>query len=64
MSLLDKLKWRYATKKFDTTKKIPADKLEYVLDAVQLAPSSAGLQHFRVLVIEDADKHMLAWGFY
>jgi nitroreductase len=55
MSLLDKLKWRYATKKFDTTKKIPADKLEYILDAIQLAPSSAGLQHFRVLVIEDAD---------
>jgi nitroreductase len=55
MSLLDKLKWRYATKKFDTTKKIPADKLEYILDAVQLAPSSAGLQHFRVLVIEDTD---------
>lgn len=54
MSLLDKLKWRYATKKFDPAKKIPADKLEYILDAVQLAPSSIGLQHFRVLVIEDA----------
>jgi nitroreductase len=55
MSLLDKLKWRYATKKFDATKKIEANKLEYILDAVQLAPSSVGLQHFRVLVIEDAD---------
>lgn len=55
MSLLDKLKWRYATKKFDATKKVEANKLEYILDAVQLAPSSIGLQHFRVLVIEDAD---------
>ncbi|MGY4538877.1 nitroreductase/dihydropteridine reductase [Mucilaginibacter sp. UYNi724] len=55
MSLVDKLKWRYATKKFDTTKKIPADKLQAILDAVQLAPSSIGLQHYRILVIEDAE---------
>lgn len=54
MSLVDKLKWRYATKKFDSTKKIAADKLQNILDAVQLAPSSLGLQHYRVLVIEDA----------
>jgi nitroreductase / dihydropteridine reductase len=55
MTLVDKLNWRYATKKFDSTKKIAADKLRYILDAVQLAPSSIGLQHYRVLVIEDAD---------
>lgn len=55
MSLVDKLNWRYATKKFNKTKKIAADKLQYILDAVQLAPSSIGLQHYRVLVVEDAD---------
>lgn len=55
MSLVDKLKWRYATKKFDSTKKIAADKLQAMLDAVQLAPSSIGLQHYRVLVVEDAE---------
>jgi nitroreductase/dihydropteridine reductase len=54
MSLKDKLNWRYATKKFDSTKKIAADKLQNILDAVQLAPSSIGLQHYRILVIEDA----------
>jgi nitroreductase/dihydropteridine reductase len=54
MSLVDKLNWRYATKKFDSTKKIAADKLQNILDAAQLAPSSLGLQHYRVLVIEDA----------
>ncbi|RFZ92569.1 NAD(P)H-dependent oxidoreductase [Mucilaginibacter conchicola] len=54
MTLVDKLNWRYATKKFDSTKKIAADKLRYILDAVKLAPSSIGLQHYRVLVIEDA----------
>lgn len=53
MSLVDKLNWRYATKKFDSTKKIAADKLQNILDAVQLAPSSYGLQHYRILVIED-----------
>ncbi|WP_374948479.1 NAD(P)H-dependent oxidoreductase [Mucilaginibacter sp.] len=53
MSLVDKLKWRYATKKFDSTKKIAADKLEYILEAIQLAPTSIGLQQFKVLVIED-----------
>jgi nitroreductase/dihydropteridine reductase len=55
MSLVDKLNWRYATKKFDSTKKIAADKLQNILDAAQLAPSSLGLQHYRILVIEDAE---------
>ncbi|GGH09713.1 NAD(P)H-dependent oxidoreductase [Mucilaginibacter phyllosphaerae] len=55
MALLDKLKWRYATKKFDTAKNIPADTLQTLLDAIQLAPSSYGLQHYRVLVIKDAE---------
>lgn len=55
MSLTEKLQWRYATKKFDPTKKISADKLNNVLDAVQLAPSSLGLQHYRVLVVQDAE---------
>jgi nitroreductase/dihydropteridine reductase len=53
MSLVDKLNWRYATKKFDSTKKIAADKLQNILNAAQLAPSSLGLQHYRVLVVED-----------
>ncbi|MBL4678610.1 MAG: NAD(P)H-dependent oxidoreductase [Mucilaginibacter sp.] len=55
MTLVDKLNWRYATKKFDSTKKIAADKLRYILDAVQLAPSSLGLQHYRTIVVEDAE---------
>lgn len=55
MSLIEKLSWRYATKKFDHTKKLSAEQLESLLDAVQLAPSSYGLQHYRILVIEDAE---------
>ena len=53
MSLVDKLNWRYATKKFDNAKKIPGNTLQNILDAVQLAPSSLGLQHYRILVVED-----------
>jgi len=54
MSLLKALEWRYATKKFDDTKKVSADKLEDVLKTTQLAPSSYGLQPYKILVVEDA----------
>jgi nitroreductase len=53
MSLIDKLNWRYATKKFDETKKLSAGQLNALLDAVQLAPSSAGLQAYRIIVVEN-----------
>jgi len=53
MSITNNLKWRYATKKFDTSKKIPAEKLEILKEAVNLAPTSYGLQPFKVLIIEN-----------
>ena len=52
MSLLTSLKWRYATKKMSGAK-VPKEKLDFILDAIQLAPSSFGLQPYSVLVIED-----------
>jgi nitroreductase len=55
MSLVDKLNWRYATKKFDPSKKLSKEQLEELLKAVQLSPSSAGLQSYKVIVVEDAD---------
>jgi len=55
MSLLDKLNWRYATKKFDETKKLNPEQLNALLDAVQLAPSSAGLQAYRIIVVENPE---------
>ena len=54
MSVLNNLKWRYATKKMNG-QKIPAEKLENILDAIQLAPTSIGMQPFTVLVIEDPE---------
>lgn len=53
MSLVDKLNWRYATKKFDPSKKLSREQLDELLKAVQLSPSSAGLQSYKVIVVED-----------
>ncbi len=53
MGLIDNLKWRYATKKFDVTKKISSENLEQIKTAIQLSASSYGLQLYKVLIIED-----------
>jgi len=49
--MLDHLKWRYATKKFDTTKKVSPSDLETLKEAVNLTASSYGLQAYKVLNI-------------
>ncbi|MDN5286772.1 MAG: Nitroreductase [Mucilaginibacter sp.] len=54
MSFIEKLQWRAAVKKFDPTKKITATQLDSLLSAVQLAPSSYGLQSYKVIVVQDA----------
>lgn len=51
----EKLAWRYATKKFDPTKSVPTDKLEVIIEAVRLAPTSSGLQPFELFVISNPD---------
>ena len=54
MSTLTNLKWSYATKRMNG-QKVPAEKLENILEAIQLAPTSIGMQPFTVLVVGDAD---------
>jgi len=54
MSLIDNLKWRYATKKM-SGEKVSDEKLNAILDAIQLAPTSYGLQPYTVLVITDPE---------
>ncbi|MBU2865384.1 nitroreductase family protein [Pacificibacter marinus] len=49
--LKDLMQWRYATKKYDPSKKIPAEQLEAILDAISLAPTSSGSQPFEVFVV-------------
>jgi nitroreductase/dihydropteridine reductase len=54
MDLLEKLEWRYATKKMDPSRAVPQEKVDRILEAVRLAPTSSGLQPFEVLVITNA----------
>jgi nitroreductase len=50
-TVLGQLRWRYATKKFDPTKKIPSDVWAKLEQAVVLAPSSYGLQPWKFIVV-------------
>ena len=49
--LLAQLRWRYATKRFDATRTIPADTWSALEQALLLAPSSFGLQPWKFLVV-------------
>ena len=51
--LLAGLRWRYATKKFDPSKKIPSARWEVLEEALVLAPSSFGLQPWKFFVVDD-----------
>ena len=51
--LLDSLNWRYATKTFDASKKIPAATWKTLEETLILSPSSFGLQPYRFLVVTD-----------
>jgi nitroreductase len=50
---VDALRWRYATKKFDSNKKISADTWKQIQDAMLLTPSSYGLQPWKFVVVTD-----------
>lgn len=54
MELLDKLKWRYAAKAMNG-KKVPQDKIDNIIEAISLAPTSSGLQPFEVIVITNQE---------
>lgn len=51
MELLEHLKWRYATKTFDSTQKVSDEDMHKLKEAIQLSVSSYGLQLYKVLVI-------------
>ncbi|WP_339885260.1 nitroreductase family protein [Polaribacter vadi] len=52
MELLDKLNWRYAAKAMNG-KKVAEDKIDRILEAARLAPTSSGLQPFEIIVIKN-----------
>ena len=55
MSFIEKLQWRSAIKKFNPAKKLTVAQLDGLLSAVQLSPSSYGLQSYKVIVVQDAE---------
>ncbi|MGB2925214.1 MAG: NAD(P)H-dependent oxidoreductase [Limnothrix sp.] len=50
--IIDDLNWRYATKAFDTEKKVSKEDLETLLESLRLTPSSFGLQPWEFVVVE------------
>ena len=51
--LLNKLQWRYAAKKMNPARAVPQEKVERILEAARLAPTSSGLQPFEIIVVTD-----------
>lgn len=54
-NIIEALQWRYATKAYDTTKKVSTEDLNTILEAMRLAPSSFGLQPWKFIVVENAE---------
>lgn len=55
MSLIENLNWRHAVKAYNPEKKVSQEDLNKILEAARLAPTSSGLQPFRVIVVENQD---------
>jgi nitroreductase len=54
-TFLDHQNWRYATKKFDSTKKISTEDLNTLKEAIRLSSSSFGLQPYKVIIVENPE---------
>lgn len=54
-TLSDLMSWRYATKKMNTSSPVSPERVEAIIDAVRMAPTSSGLQPFELLVITNND---------
>ena len=53
--LIDRLNWRYATKKMDPSRAVPEEAVERILEAARLAPTSSGLQPFEIIVVTNPE---------
>ena len=65
-NFIDNANWRYATKKFDTTKKVSSEDLATLKEAIRLSASSFGLQLYKVIIVENpalrAELQPASWG--
>jgi len=53
--LLNKLEWRYATKKMDASRPAEQEKVDRILEAIRLTATSSGLQPYEVIVVKNAE---------
>ena len=64
--LFNQLNWRYACKKFDTTKKIRESDWALLSESLRLAPSSYGLQPWKFIHVQNSETRKLllaqSWG--
>lgn len=65
-NFLNNQNWRYATKKFDATKKVSTEDLNTLKEAIRMSSSSYGLQPYKVIIVENpelrAQLQPAAWG--
>jgi nitroreductase/dihydropteridine reductase len=54
-TLNELLNWRYATKKMDATKAVPQEKVDTILEAIRMAPTSSGTQPFEMIVVTNPE---------
>lgn len=55
MNINESLEWRYATKKFDPSKKLSKQQVETLKKAFNLTPTSFGLQPIKMIVISNKE---------
>jgi len=55
MTLIDKLKWRYAAKKMNPAQVVPQDKVDRIVEAIRLTATSSGLQPYEVWVVTNPE---------
>ena len=54
-NVIEAMKWRYATQKFDTTKKLTEEQIDELLQAIILSPSSFGLQPWKFILVTNPE---------
>lgn len=55
VNIIDDLRWRYATKEFDTSRKVPESILNNLLEATRLSASSFGLQPWKIVQVSNQE---------
>ncbi len=65
-TFIENQNWRYATKKFDASKKISKEDLKTLKEAIRLSTSSYGLQPYKIIIVENPELRAkiqpAAWG--